>query len=86
MVIPLWVLLVPVGLIVLLVAAFAGINVVQVHRFGFLSIVALLVLLLFLAVAGLIAFQTLQALPGVDWNAPLFTFRFSLDVPDTFGQ
>lgn len=73
MIIPLWVLLVPAAIIVFLVVAFALINLLQVYRFGFFSVTALVAFLLFVGVAGVVSLQTFGALNGVDWTAPLLS-------------
>lgn len=71
MIIPLWILLVPAAIIVVLSIVFALVNLLQIVRFGFLSGTAIVAFCIFLGVASIIALQTWGALVGVDWNQPL---------------
>lgn len=85
MIIPLWALLVPAAIIVFIVVVFAGINLLQLHRFGFFGTTAIIMFLIFLAIAGIVSFQTIEALRGVDWNAPFITARIGT-ASDIIGQ
>jgi len=75
MIIPLWVLLIPAAIIVALVIIFALINLLQLHRFGFFNRTAFVAFVIFVTLAGVVFMQTVGALEGVDWNAPLLTLR-----------
>ncbi len=76
MIIPFWILLIPACIIVALVVIFALINLLQVYRFGFFSVTALVAFAVFAALASVVVFQTLGAISGVDWSAPLFSPHF----------
>ena len=74
MVIPLWSILIPYGLILLIFVVFSVFNLYHLFKFGFLNFSSVLFTLIFLFVSAALLLWTYQKLEFIDWYQPLYIF------------
>lgn len=84
MTIPLWALLIPYGIILVLFVFFTLMNLYHLVRFGFLTFGSVIFFLMFAGASAFVLVTAWQGLGSVDWNQPLFNFGNAVN-PDFWG-
>lgn len=84
MTIPLWALLIPYGIILVLFVFFTLMNLYHLVRFGFFTFGAVMFFLMFTGASAFVLMTAWQSLGSVDWNQPLFNFGNTVN-PDFWG-
>jgi hypothetical protein len=75
MVLPLWLVLIPYGLILATFLLFSFFNLWHLFHFGFFTFSSALFVLAYLFISAALLLWTYQSLKEVDWSQPLYSLE-----------
>lgn len=77
MALPLWIILIPLALVLVLYVAFSIVDLIHLFQFGSFTFLSFVVTFCYLGGTAIIAAAAYTALQPVDWAQPLFAFSSS---------